>query len=254
MAVILTTLTIYSSCCLLAVYIYLLTHKRIAHNSFLRKRGCLPPRKYPHKDPILGLDLFLAADRSLKNGTLLLENQRRYEKFGKTLQVNSFGTPVIHTIEPENLKSILATQFDSFGFEELRGNVSPELWGKGILNSDGAFWAHSRALIRPIFNRTQIADFDSFRLHTDRLMNLLPRDGSTVDLQPLFKCYILDSSTQFLFGKSVDSQLGDNSPENQEFINAFEYASSNIGRHRHFGKLLFINQDRRWNQAVDAIH
>ena len=37
-----------------------------ARSKFIRENGCQPPRKYPHKEPILGLDLFLAIVKSAK--------------------------------------------------------------------------------------------------------------------------------------------------------------------------------------------
>lgn len=51
---------------------------------------------------------------------------------------------------------------------------------------DGAAWQHSRALIRPAFTRGQIADVDFFESHVQELMRKIPKDGSTIDLAPLF--------------------------------------------------------------------
>ncbi|MCJ1239976.1 hypothetical protein MMC14_007975 [Varicellaria rhodocarpa] len=164
-------------------------------------------KKYPHKDPFLGLDLLLAVRRSLQRGQSLVENQQLYERYGRTFQTISFGSPIINTIEPENLKPMLATSFDNFGFGPVRRHMR-ELWGKGILSEDGEYWQHSRALIRPTFAKAQ------------------------AHLEPLFKRYILDTSTEFLFGESVHSQaskVGDEG-ENERFIEAFEYASMNIGK------------------------
>ncbi|MCJ1307162.1 hypothetical protein MMC25_000808 [Agyrium rufum] len=159
---------IFALCVLVAYRLFQLILQRRISNAKARDLGCLPPRRYPHKDPLFGLDLFFEINKSLKKGSLSVDNQHRFEQIGRTFQVNTLGTAIIRTIEPENLKAILATQFDSFGFEELRKNMSFDLWGKGILNSDGAFWAHSRALIRPMFNGAQIADFEPFRAHVDR--------------------------------------------------------------------------------------
>ncbi len=54
------------------------------------------------------------------------------------------------------------------------------------LPPEGAAWQHSRALIRPAFTRTQVADLESFESHVQKLMAKVPKDGSTVDLAPLF--------------------------------------------------------------------
>ena len=56
------------------------------------------------------------------------------------------------------------------------------------------------------------------------MIQLIPRDGSTVDLQPLFARLALDSSTEFLFGDSVLS-LSPNQISNdaQAFLEAYNY-------------------------------
>jgi cytochrome P450 len=70
---------------------------------------------------------------------------------------------------------------------------------------------HSRALLRPQFARGQIADLELEERHVQNLLNRLPvqHDCWTdiIDLSPLFFNLTLDSSTEFLFGHSVNSQI-----------------------------------------------
>jgi hypothetical protein len=42
-------------------------------------------------------------------------------------------------------------------------------------------------VIRLTFNRVEIADLENFEIHVGWLSDLIPRGGTTVDLQPLFK-------------------------------------------------------------------
>lgn len=58
---------------------------------------------------------------------------------------------------------------------------------QGIFTADGSIWARSRALIRPTFARSGISNFSCLEKHVGRLLDLIPHDGSTVDLQPLMK-------------------------------------------------------------------
>ena len=241
--------------CYLIVGIYvsrrLLAH--YAHVAAIRNQGCLPPRKYPHKDRVLGVDLLFDINRSLRARKFLSESQRRFLDLGRTYQTTSFGTATINTIEPKNLQMVYSLAFDSFGIDPLRRNMMKQLCGRGILSTDGAFWQHSRALIRPTFNRHQIANFDLMRVHVDRLLECIPQDGSLVDLAPLLKHYALDTSTEFLFGDSVMSQL-DNRPDGvEQFLKAFEYVSANIGRHRHMGFFTFLSRDKEWIEASKTI-
>ena len=80
-----------------------------------------------------------------------------------------------------------------------------KLLGKGIFTSDGEAWAHSRALLRPSFAREQIADLNTFEKHMQQLFQLIPADGTTVDLKDLFFRFTMDSATEFLFGHAVGS-------------------------------------------------
>lgn len=99
------------------------------------------------------------------------------------------GSCVLTTTEPANLQAMLATQFDNFDTGRQRHNQFWPVLGKSIFSSDGAFWEHSRALLRPQFVRENINDLDE----TDKASNLFMKtfgdfdtDGwsAALDLQP----------------------------------------------------------------------
>lgn len=70
---------------------------------------------------------------------------KRYEEMGKTFQTATVTfEPIIFTIEPENIKAVLATDFNSFEMGERRRKVLGQLVGPGIFMNDGAAWKHSR--------------------------------------------------------------------------------------------------------------
>ena len=173
-------------CLFLCYRIYQWVYLYLARSRYIHENGCLPPKRIPQKDPFLGLDLFLDILKQIKANRRLESIKLRFEKYGNTFQSNSFGITVISTAEPRNIQAVLATHFKSFGMGPLRSNSLGPFVGKGIFSSDGEFWEHSRALIRPAFARTQVADLDSFELHVSRLIDLIPKDGTTIDLQPLF--------------------------------------------------------------------
>lgn len=56
--------------------------------------------------------------------------------------------------------------------------------GSGVLTNEGIAWRRSRDLIRPLFVRAELSDVMRFERHVDRLMDVLPRDGQTVNLIP----------------------------------------------------------------------
>lgn len=117
------------------------------------------------------------------------------------------GRQAIGTIEPVNIKAILATSFNDFDLGPIRHASFFPLLGDGIFTLDGAAWEHSRALLRPQFSRDQVSDLESLEIHVQRLINCIEEAGESVDLQPLFFCLTLDSATEFLVGESVDSLL-----------------------------------------------
>ena len=110
----------------------------------------------------------------------------------------------IQTDEPEIVKVILSTKFEDFALSERRIRAIGPSLGHGIFASNGAQWERSRALIRPNFTRSQVADLDTFETHIRHLIAAIPRDGSTFDLQPLFFSLTMDSATEFLFGRSTN--------------------------------------------------
>lgn len=99
----------------------------------------------------LGIKRYLAApDKSLLR--LFDEGFRDYRM---TFEHRILGVSQIVTIEPENIKALLATQFSDFSLG-LRHRAFYPLLGDGIFNVDGEVWSHSRALLRPQFSREQV--------------------------------------------------------------------------------------------------
>ena len=69
---------------------------------------------------------------------------------------------------------------------------------------------HSRALLRPQFARQQVADLERDEIRVqDMFLHLTTQNGWTnqVELSPLFFRLTLDSTTEFLFGQCVKSQI-----------------------------------------------
>jgi cytochrome P450 len=60
------------------------------------------------------------------------------------------------------------------------------MMGPGIISSDGIVWERARAMIRPAFTRTEIADREMFDVHVEKFLHLVEKKAEMVDLQPLF--------------------------------------------------------------------
>lgn len=68
--------------------------KRAAEQKQLsQEHGCQPIHiKYPHKDPILGIDVFIQNVKAVSKHTFLETVTRRHEEVGETYQLNMLGT------------------------------------------------------------------------------------------------------------------------------------------------------------------
>ena len=141
-----------------------------------REHGCQPPpRMISVWDPIYSSDHFLRIVRSLQKHNLLGMYLKLWQKLGVYTVINPLlGNELIYTIEPENVKTILATNFHDYYFGPLREPLKPFL-GAGIFVSDGPAWQHSRNLLRPVFARAQLADLSFFDEHVEAFMSRLPR-------------------------------------------------------------------------------
>ena len=186
-------------------YVYWQLTSGASRRATIREHGCKAPAKYPQLDPFLGLDVIFDIARNFRNYTYLDYQRDRYEKVGsKTFSIAYAGHRFINTIEPENVKTILSLRFRDYHLSTRRKRAFKPFLGLGIFTTDDLDWQHSRHLLRPNFVRSQIGDLASFEPHVNHLMDSIPRDGSMVNLKDLFYRLTINSSTQFLFGESID--------------------------------------------------
>lgn len=121
--------------------------------------------------------------------------------------VKVLGTEMFVTIDPENLKALLATQFNDFELGIRHAHFKP-LLGDGIFTLDYEGWKHSRALLRPNFSREKLSHLHSLESHLGVLFKHINKHkGRPFDLQELFYKFTVDTATEFLFGHSADTLL-----------------------------------------------
>ncbi|KIX10328.1 uncharacterized protein Z518_01410 [Rhinocladiella mackenziei CBS 650.93] len=225
----------------------------------IRDHGCQPPYAYPHKGimgKLWGLDVIKELVRSAKEGNMHEATRLRNWSGGrKTLTFKMLNKWMISTIEPENVKTILSTKFGDYSLGERRKEVFIPIFGHGIFSTDGASWERSRAMVRPNFTRQQVADLDMFEAHVSHLIDSVPRDGSTVDLQDLFFGLTMDSATEFLFGRSTNTLApGLETKSANEFVKAFVYVTESVSKNFQLGGLDKYVPDPKWRKSVKIIH
>jgi cytochrome P450 len=227
----------------------------LARRRVIRDNGCKPPPRLPQTERILGIGILRENFRNSRERRFLQTIYDRFQMMGSnTFTASVAGESFVSTIEPENIKHVLAVQFKDFDIGYKRHRAFYPLLGNGIFTTDGHDWENSRALVRPNFIRSQVADLDTFETHIRRLISHIPRDGSTVDMQDLFFRLTLDSATEFLFGHSVGSLVPGGSYDGQQFAEAFNSSLETLTQRVRLGKLLFIHRDKKFTESCKIVH
>ncbi|KAF9563331.1 cytochrome P450 monooxygenase pc-3 [Agrocybe pediades] len=173
-----------------------------AHNAFIIPHVQEKPLK------LAGLSLMKMLVDDFKAGYPGNQFRKWSLEYGYTYQLRFPSENRIVTFDPEHIKAILATQFDTFDKGPVFYKQSQSLLGTGVFNSDGEMWKFHRSMTRPFFTRDRISDFDVFEAHSAHALKLAKarlEEGHAIDFQDLALRFTLDSATTFLFGHNVDS-------------------------------------------------
>ena len=231
-----------SSCLAYALYyVYWELTIGASRRAIIKEHGCKPLKhcadlnSFPHN--IIGIKAPTETLKAANEHRLLEHGRARHMKHGNNTHLKMFFTDLMQTIEPENLKTIMALDFKKWGLSERRKDAFVPLLGFGIFTTDGAAWHNSRELLRPNFVRSQVGDLATHEIHVDQLIKAIPRDGSTIDLQSLFFMLTMDSATEFLFGESTNCLATQSSHENLAFAEAFNRSQEAIARSFFTGKI-----------------
>jgi cytochrome P450 len=202
-----------SSLFLLILYRILTSHiGERSFKAFAKQNNCLPPLNLSepwYLRPILLLRVL----RANKTGQDVLDDiiGPKFQRAATYSATAIDGSPILTTTDPANIQAMLATRFEDFDTGELRYKQLSPLLGRSIFTSDGAFWAHSRALFRPQFARDNINDLASTEKAMEMLFKAIGEGGGEgwtgeVKMMPLLWNFTLDTATDFLFGESVGAQ------------------------------------------------
>ncbi|KAG1763959.1 cytochrome P450 [Suillus occidentalis] len=154
----------------------------------------------------------------------------------------------------DEIKTILATDFDSYVKGAKFREAADSVLGTGVFNSDGETWKLHRTMTRPFFTHDRIGHFEIFDRHADHAIGLAKerfRAGLAIDFQDLISRFTLDSASEFLFGhcintlsaglpyphnatESTNAIQGDNAAA--AFAHAFSQAQQTINRRVSIGQ------------------
>ncbi|RPA76230.1 cytochrome P450 [Ascobolus immersus RN42] len=240
-----------------------LRHRRASHTP-----PCSPPFLLPESG-WFGIGGYRWIKATFRSGRHLPVFFERCQKYGvDTIQLQVLHNTSTHTMAPENVKAILATQFEDFSLAVARKRFFDPVFGDGIFNSEGETWKHSRGLLRPQFARGNIADLEEIGECVESFIKRIYEDGKPdasngveIDLQPLLYMLTLDSATGFLFGASVDSlkrrDLFEKKEDDYTFAEAFDKSLLYTRDQVRAGPLRldwFIRQKADFKKCVQGVH
>ncbi|EPS27712.1 hypothetical protein PDE_02656 [Penicillium oxalicum 114-2] len=216
---------------------------------YARKHGCKPAR-HTMTHGLLGAGTIMKMLSASKEHRFLALIRGWHQTYGTTFESRMLNRQPVFTIEPRNVQTVLALKFKDFELGYYRNKAIRPLLGYGIFATDGSKWEHSRALIRPNFNRSQVHDINVYETHVKALIDQIPRDQSTVDLQDLFFRMTLDSATEFLFGESVNSLKDTSTASASSFADDFNTAQNGLVRRNRLGPLMGLYRNRDFSKSI----
>lgn len=117
---------------------------------------------------------------------------------------------------PDDIESVLVTQHRSFT-KGIGTRANPELFGNGLLTSEGEFWLRQRRLSQPAFHRSRIVTYaDIMAREAERMLDGW-RNGAEIDIHREMMQTTLAIATRTLFGVELGSKM----PVVAEALDAF---------------------------------
>ncbi|KAI5846839.1 cytochrome P450 [Tricharina praecox] len=185
---------------------------------------------------------------------------RACDELGDTWGYKLFGTRTIITRDPRNIQAMLATQFDDYKLATDRDAMHQLLGTKGIFTQNGQGWKNSRALLRPNFDRAQVAELDRLELFFEQMhrrIEAVAGENRCVEMQELYKKLTMDSSSDFLVGSPVGSLFPDADDKggvsSQTFSEAFDVAEVTIATRWALSNLYWLYSPKRFRVACAAV-
>lgn len=231
-----------------------MTLKWYKRRSLTKARGYSePPSERPWD--IFGVAKILIAARHLVNATTLPDADKSFARFGTTFSAKFLSQRVLFTCHPENLRHVFVPGFNDFDSSKgLRDHLFAPITPNGIFALDGAHWKAARGLYRDFFSRTRDI-FNPILLEKafKSLQERIPI-GETVDLQPLFLLAVMDTTSAFALGESLDSLDKNQSAEKREVMYALKNAKRIMARNGFLGPLHHFLGKKEYLKSCEIIH
>ena len=237
------------------------------YNAYLIKKLGAAKETNCEGDGLFGFRLPFWLIERKENGTVVDYVAERFDEVSHplipTFSIRIFMVKLWMTKDPENIKALLATQFNDFCLGTRHAQFKP-LLGDGIFTLDGQGWKESRQMLRPQFARDQISHVKMLEPHIQVLFKQIHKNkGQVFDLQELFFRFTVDSATEFLFGESVDSlkdasigmQAVSNEVEGKEqFAKSFNFSQNYLASRTTMQGLYWLLNSKKFRDNNAVVH
>ncbi|KAN0078302.1 Cytochrome P450 [Tylopilus felleus] len=189
---------------------------RVQYTQFIQRReanqlGARPIPRLVGKWPG-NIDVMLKTKKAFASGYLYNHYLELFEEHQcTTLNTRFLWMDNIISMDEEHAKYVLSTGFNHFWRGTAQRERLENFLGDGIFNRDDQMWKSHRTLARPFFARDRISDFELFDRHSHRTISILSDMAAAnqpCDVQDLYARFTIDASSEFLFGKNLDTLSG----------------------------------------------
>jgi cytochrome P450 len=210
--------------------------------ALIAQHACRAPTSPPYSDPF-GLRELRESTKAYQSKTLIERGCAKHELYGTTYTSRFLTQKVIHTIEPENIKAVLSTNFDDYGVGWRRKHAFRPLLGDSLFQVDGHAWTKSRAVLQPVFNWVRVSDVDAWEEIVEHFLENVMEAAAgkqTVDLAPYCFTLATNLATSFVRGKSTIKASQAEKQEEQEFLDAMKHAGGGCEKRWQLGVFTFL--------------
>jgi cytochrome P450 len=137
-----------------------------------------------------------------------LENLRHLAKrYGDVISWKVLGARTYLLVHPKDIESVLVTHHQRF--TKGRGTLAnPEVFGNGLLTSEGGFWMRQRRLSQPAFNHASIRSYAQTMARRAEDAISYWSEGQSLDIHSRMMSVTLAIAAATLFGVDVGPVTG----------------------------------------------
>jgi cytochrome P450 len=161
--------------------------------AFMRARRAKPPG--PRELPFVGTS-FLAHPHPLATLT------RWAQEYGDIVHYRFFGLPIYLLVHPRDIEQVLMTKTEGLS-KGLVSRTTPELFGDGLLTSEGDFWKRQRKLSNPAFHREKIVKYSEITTEEAQRLIATWKAGERHDIHQEMMSVTLRIVVRALFGMGL---------------------------------------------------